>query len=380
MLHIMRYPEFLKSNGKIGFIAPSFGCASLEPYHTRFKSALEYFESRGFSTVVGPNVYLEDGFGKSTSPEKCGEEINDFFFNDKSDIIISAGGGETMCEDLSFVDFKSIAKAKPKWFLGYSDNTNLTFTLPTLCDIAAVYGPCASSFGMRPVHPYLNDAFDFICGKKTEFRNYEKWETEGKVCEEMPLATLNATEPFMLSAYCDRVYYHSSLSGNDSLTGSNTGDKSCHAEYICESIDKVNFNFSGRMLGGCLDIMTILCGTKYDKVRDFNYRYADDGVIWFLESCDLNSLSTLRSLWQLSEAGWFEKVKGFLIGRPMHYNENIMGLDCRDVTLQMLKKYNVPIVFDIDLGHLPPQMPMVSGAIGDVKVAGNSISLQYILK
>ena len=340
----MRYPEFLQSNGRIGFIAPSFGCASLEPYKSRFRSALDFFEEQGYSTAVGPCVSLEDGFGKSTTPEKCGAEINDFFTKDKSDIIISAGGGETMCEDLDFVDFTGIASAKPKWFLGYSDNTNLTFTLPTLCDTAAVYGPCASSFGMRPVHPYLMDAFDFLCGKKNEFKNYDLWEIEGKASEEIPLAPVNATEPFKL-----------------------------------ESIGGQNISFSGRMLGGCLDILTVLCGTKYDKVKEFNERYAGDGIIWFLESCDLNSLSTARSLWQLENAGWFEKVKGFLIGRPMHYNENIMELDCRDATIRALKKFNVPIILDIDLGHLPPQMPFISGAVGNVTVSGNSITIKYSL-
>lgn len=36
----MRYPEFLKENGSIGFVAPSFGCAT-EPYKTAFKNAQE---------------------------------------------------------------------------------------------------------------------------------------------------------------------------------------------------------------------------------------------------------------------------------------------------------------------------------------------------
>ena len=158
----MRYPEFLKENGRIGFIAPSFGCGSLEPYHTRFLSALDFFKSADYEIVTGPNVYKENGIGKSTSSKSCGEEINEFFLKDKSDIIISVGGGETMCEDLDFVYFGKISSAKPKWFMGYSDNTNLTFTLPTLCDTAAVYGPNASSFGMIPQHPYLTDAFDLL--------------------------------------------------------------------------------------------------------------------------------------------------------------------------------------------------------------------------
>ena len=360
----MRYPDFLKTNGKIGFIAPSFGCAALEPYHSRFNSALDFFEAQGYSTIVGGNVYLEDGIGKSTTPEKCGTEINDFFINDKSDIIISVGGGETMCEDLDYVDFGAIASAKPKWFLGYSDNTNLIFTLPTLCDTAAVYGPCASSFGMRPVHPYLTDAFDFLCGRETEFKNFDKWEKEGKASEEMPLATVNATEAFALSVYYNDVFYYSD-------------ENNIPDNVKSFPIDTEKFHFSGRMLGGCLDILTVLCGTKFDQVKKFNEKYAEDGIIWFLESCDLNSLSTLRSLWQLENAGWFEKVKGFLIGRPLHYNEKYFGIDCREATIRILKKHNVPIILDIDLGHLPPQMPIVSGAVGDVNAVGNSASIKY---
>ena len=354
----MKYPDFLKPGGRIGFIAPSFGCASLEPYYSRFRSALDYFSGEGYSTIVGPNVYCESGIGKSNTPEKCGEEINSFFTEDICDIIISAGGGETMCEDLDFVDFKQISRAKPKWFLGYSDNTNLTFTLPTICDIAAIYGPCASSFGMKPLHQYLLDSFNLLCGKKNEFSNYDAWEIESLSDEDNPLAGLNATEPFSLSVFNDGKL-------KSDRPNNNTPDP---------------IEFSGRLLGGCLDILTILCGTGYDNVSSFTDRYESDGIIWFLETCDLNSLSALRSLWQLSAAGWFRNSKGFLIGRPMHYNETCMGLDFYDAVVHILKKYNVPIIFDIDLGHLPPQIPIISGAIGKVSVNANSFNIKYLYK
>lgn len=44
-----------------------------------------------------------------------------------NDVLISCGGGELMCEILPYVDFDRIKAAKPKWYLGYSDNTNFTF-------------------------------------------------------------------------------------------------------------------------------------------------------------------------------------------------------------------------------------------------------------
>ena len=42
----MRFPEFLKKNGTIGFVAPSFGC-NIEPYKTSFNHALEKFHDMG---------------------------------------------------------------------------------------------------------------------------------------------------------------------------------------------------------------------------------------------------------------------------------------------------------------------------------------------
>ena len=47
----MRYPEFIKPGGRIGFIAPSFGCGSIEPYFTRFKYAVKYFEEYPLTDV-----------------------------------------------------------------------------------------------------------------------------------------------------------------------------------------------------------------------------------------------------------------------------------------------------------------------------------------
>lgn len=86
--------------------------------------------------------------------------------SDKSDVLISCGGGELMCEVLDYVDFDRIRKAEPKWYMGYSDNTNLVFLLTTLCDTAAVYGPCAGSFSMEPWHESIQDALDLLRGKE----------------------------------------------------------------------------------------------------------------------------------------------------------------------------------------------------------------------
>ena len=44
----MRYPEFLSEGGTIGFVAPSFGCAT-EPYKTAFGMTIKRFEKEGYT-------------------------------------------------------------------------------------------------------------------------------------------------------------------------------------------------------------------------------------------------------------------------------------------------------------------------------------------
>ncbi len=338
----MRYPEDLQKEGRIGFIAPSFGMGGLEPYYSRFMSAREKFTKMGYSLVDGPNVYEDSGIGKSNTAEKCGEEINTFFTRDYSDVIISCGGGETMCEDLDYVDFIKIKKSKPKWFMGYSDNTNLTFTLPTICDIAAIYGPCAGDFGMDIWHPSIEDAFSLLKGEKKSFSNYDGYEKAGVDDNGNFTAPYYITEP-----YAQMIF--------------NNGEDEAY--------------FSGRLIGGCLDILSVLCGTPYDNVVAFNEKYKKDGFIWFLESCELNAMDVRRVLWTLKRAGWFKYMRGFLIGRPYMYDSNMFGQDIHGAFREALSEFDVPIIMDIDLGHLSPMMPIVSGAIGKVEAAENKFTL-----
>ena len=124
-----------------------------------------------------------------------------------------------------------------------------------------------------------------------------------------------------------------------------------------------------------MDCLVNLTGTRLDQTKDFIKKYKEDGIIWFLEACDLNVLSIRRAMWQMEEAGWFEHVKGFLIGRPLHFDEPIMGLDRFGAVLEVAGRKNVPVIFDVDLGHLPPMMPLIVGSLATVDVKGNDISI-----
>lgn len=354
----MRYPEFIKDNDTIGFVAPSFGCA-MEPYISAFKSAVEYFKADGKNVQFGPNVYEGCGIGISNTPQLCGGELTDMYCDDANDLLLSCGGGELMCEILPYVDFEKIGHAKPKWFGGYSDNTNFTFLNTIINDVASIYGPCAGAFGMRPFHQCIDDYYRLLTGRfdsdngvrSITFNGYKEWEKESLKSAENPLATINATEKSVIRTYI----------GSD-------------------RVEDTPVAFKGRMIGGCMDVLVNLTGTVFDKVADFNERYKDDGIVWFLESCDLNVFAIRRAMWQMDNAGWFKNVKGFVIGRPLCMGQEMMGLDQYEAVLGIVGRYNVPVVMDIDIGHISPSMPVVCGSIGEVKAGLGSYSITYHLQ
>ncbi|SCY01449.1 Muramoyltetrapeptide carboxypeptidase LdcA (peptidoglycan recycling) [Lachnospiraceae bacterium XBB2008] len=368
----MRFPKSLPEGGTIGFAAPSFGCAT-EPYKSCFDAALDKWHKDGYKTKLGPNCYAADGIGISSTPESCGRELTDMYLDKESGILLSCGGGELMCEILDHVDFDRIREAEPKWYMGYSDNTNFTFTLATICDTAAIYGPCANEYGMSRHHQSLIDAWNILTDPVNrletgtsgdvvsyEFSGYGMWEKCDGRDEEHPYVPYNLTEKTVL---------HRFIGDGKPLPVDPAGR--CEPDSI---------EMSGRLLGGCLDCLVNLCGTRYDQVSQFNEKYASDGVLWFIEACDLNVMSIRRAMWELEHAGWFDKTSGFIIGRPLHFDEPMMGLDQYMAVYDIVSHHRVPILMDADLGHLSPMVPLITGSYATVQAEGNEWNVRMELR
>ena len=343
----MRYPAFLKDNGTIGLVAPSFGCAD-EPYKSCMDAAVLRFENMGYKLVEGPNCRKNDGIGISSTPENCGKELTDYYVSSDNDMLIACGGGELMCETLDYVDFDAIKSANPKWYMGYSDNTNFTFLLNTICDTASIYGPSIGAFGQEDLHQALIDTIDVFTGKKQRVTGYDSFEIESLKDEEHPFVSYNLTEKKELRLFMGEA-----------------------------EVNRLP-EFKGIITGGCLDCLANLVGTKYDNVAAFNEKYKE--VIWFVEACELNTMSIRRALWNLDRAGWFKNAAGFIIGRPLAaWKQDLMGLDQYKAVTAILGKYGKPIVMDADVGHLAPAMPIISGAYATV-TADVNIAIDFTLK
>lgn len=341
----MRYPKFVNKGDEISFVATSFGAVQ-EPYNKRVSAAKRKFEKLGYKVSIGSNVNKEDLGYLATYPQDIAKEFSDIYLNSDSKLLLSVGGGEMQFETLSYFDFEKLKNAEPKWFNGFSDNTNYSFLFPTLLDVASIYGHCAGSFGMYNWHQSILDDYNLFTGNNLSVNGYGKF----------ALKSSAYTRKHPLSGY--------NLKHNT----------------VIKAFPSDNVSFEGRLLGGCLDILSLLCGTKYDKVKEFNNKYSEDGVIWFIEACDLTPVGIRRVLIQLRDAGWFETAKGFIIGRSANaFNNTDFGLD-RISACEILKELNVPILIDVDLGHLPPSMPIICGSYGKVDYKDEKFNLEMILK
>lgn len=335
----MKYPHFLKN--KINLIAPSFGCTT-EPYYSRLLMAIRHFLDEGINVIKGPNIFLSNG-PRSNTAFLCAKEFLDSY--KKNNFILSVGGGNLEGEIIDYIDFKYLSTLPPTFFMGYSDNTNISFLLTTISDVASIYGYNAPEFGSLKLEESHLDALSLMKGEKLEFNGYPYFELNSLKDENNPYASYNLDTK---------------------------------KELILVNSD--NINVKGRLIGGCIDCLTYLVGTKYDNVENFINKYKNDKIIWFLESCDLEAWNLKLALLQFKRAGWFRNASAIMIGRPYKYNTSFCGLSMNDAIIDTLKDLGVPIIINADFGHLKPQIPLLCGSIAHVSAKGNDLTIKYELK
>ena len=334
-MHMSRTPPYLQSGDTISLVAPSFGCTT-EPYLTRLGAAIKRLQKAGYKIKIGENVYRNDGVCASASPQERVDEFMKAYLDPESKLVLSVGGGEFMIEMLPLIDFERIKNASPKWFMGFSDNANLTFPLTILSDIKTVYGPNAPSFYEKPFRSSAKDSLAMLSGEK-HFIDYPKWTFGTK-----------KTDPILWRPRYNReriIVPHN---------------------YVAP--------VEGTLLGGCMDSLVNMLGLKYVDVSKYLDEHPE-GIIWYFEACDLNALAIRRGLFQLREAGWFKNAKMFIFGRPYSARFPILGVDRYSAATDVLP--NVPMLFDVALGHIGPSLPMLNGAFCRVSYEDGYLVMDY---
>lgn len=324
----MIFPKWIKKGDRIGVTACSGG-KTAPVDHIRLDSAAVQFQKRGYEVTETPDVRTEEK-GRSASAKIRAQQLHDLAEREDVSWIIQACGGDYLSEMLSYTDFERI-KAHPKWYQGYSDPTGLLFSVTTNCDMATVYAGNYGDFGMKDWHRCLEENVAILEGQPVVQKSF----------------------PLYKDGFAERI------------TGYEDYQEDTPGKWIC---DAKQAELSGRLLGGCLDVLLDLVGTRFDKTKEFCERYKDDGILWYLESFALSSERLTCGLWHLKEAGWFAHASGFVFGRPTFFSSDY-EIDYKEAVESVLGELGVPIVYEADIGHKAPRFTMINGALAKLTVA-----------
>lgn len=319
----MNYPEKLKIGDTIGICAPSDGISEPEKIE-KLETAIKNLKQMGYKVIETESVRTSER-GRSTSSKKRAEEFMEFWKNDEVKLILYAGGGDFLMEMLDELDFEEIKKYPSKWTQGFSDITTISFLLNTICDIPSVYCDAVKDYAMKPLYKNLEDSFKIMSGENIIQNSFEK-HADGK--EDNENYTYNLTKETKWN----------NLKGEEEIT------------------------IKGRALGGCLDCIDTIIGTKFDVVKDYIEKYKNDGILWFLECFEMNTPQFQRILWKMKNAGYFKNCSGIIFGRPFIMREDY-GISVNQAILDVIGDLDIHIITEADIGHIPPQLAMVNGAI-----------------
>ncbi|MGM0445847.1 MAG: S66 family peptidase [Bacillota bacterium] len=333
---MIRYPEPLNKGDLIGVTAPSSGVTGV--FSNKLDNSIKQLKELGYKVVVTNSVRKQNKLVSASSKTRA-EEFMELYLDDNVKIIIPPWGGEFLMDILPYLDYEKLSNSKPKWVMGFSDTSTLLFVLTLKLNIATAHGPNFLDFGNETIdHSVLRSLEILNQKKKSSFiqHSLDLYQEEWLKVKEDTFPPYNLTEEV-----------------DWKVLGSKKSTK-----------------FSGHLLGGNLDVICKLIGTPYAQVSDYIKSYSNNGIVWYFESCEMDSTDIHRTLWQMEQNGWFKHTNGFIYGRVDGYND-VQDYSYVNALKDLSKKIDIPIVYDVDLGHKPPQLTYINGAYAEITVDEN---------
>ena len=264
---------------------------------------------KDYEVIVTDDVYGDHIV--SADKETRVEEFNTLL-NHNLSLINIARGGNFLYETLDGLKFNEI-KEKPLWFMGYSDVTSLLYILTTKYDIATIYGFNAKTFGDLPLLPYQLNCLEILKGnliKQTNFRNL-----------------------------------------NYSING--------------------DFESSGIIIGGCIEVLRNIIGTKYDNTKNFIEKYKDYRIIWYFDIFNTPAEDLYITLLQFRDSDYFKYTDTFIVSKVLFPNEEIMTY--KEAFNKAFPDKN--IIMECDIGHIKPVLTIINGSYVNIKFHDKNLEM-----
>ena len=322
----MVYPEKIGKGDVIEIISPSNGIKSKKI--KKYEKASNKLANFGF-TVIEDKYVRTSVKGVSSTAANRAREFNKALHNKNIRGLIACSGGDYIIQMMDLVAWQDIPD-NIKWMQGQSDITPLLFYITTKYDIATIYSYNVTTFGEVDLPPSMfENNIQFLDGYSPVQNEY----------------------------------------------GFKISDEKTKIPWQCITSNK---KIKGRIIGGCLDSLKDIIGTKYDVTKEFINKYKNDGIVWYFDVAEMTNEDILRTMWQFKQAGWFAYCQGILFGR-LENEITYTNTTLIDAIKYNLEDLNIPIIINVDIGHTDPVVTIINGSI--VKIEKQKVyTLETFLK
>lgn len=302
-------PKKLNIGDTIGIVASSLPV--LPSHQEQFERGKKLVEEMGFKLKMGKTIGGKKWWMAGT-PKEVAADINAIFVDPEVKAIIAHTGGYSAISVIEHLDYDLIGK-NPKPFMGISDMTIYHLAI-------------FAKTGMVGFH--MDDlSYGFGREIKEEMKGWPK------LNQELFLKFLTESQaPGIIKS-------------------------------ITEWEEWKNGKAEGQLMGGILERISTLAGTKYFPDLD-----SFDGTILFWEEIGKDLSDIYQCLYQLKNMGIFDRISGMLIGKikylkPLRQSarEEIEEPTLKEMVLEIFKDYKFPIMANMDFGHLTVNIPMPIG-------------------
>lgn len=347
----MNKPYRLHKGDKVAIVSLSSGILGEQFVVHELDLGVKRLKEYGLEPVFMNNALKGLNFLKE-HPEARADDLKQAFADDSIKAIICAIGGIDTFRTYPYLfedeEFKNNVKNNPKIFMGFSDTTANHLMFQKL-GLNTFYGPALLTDFAEfedEMLPYTKNAVDYL---------------------------FNPTDNYQIKS--SNVWYKDRTDFSPAAVGTNREKLEETKGYeVLQGSNAV----SGKLLGGCLDVMAHLIGIFsnhpsttqdiIDEQTQINQKYPtfpslDEWAekIMFFETSEekMPPEHFEKIIKAFKSMGLFKAIAGLVVGKPI---DEVFYEEYKAILKEELKEYDIPVLYNFNFGHSYPRAVIPYGA------------------